>query len=183
MSGWEQALNALVRQRRRALTAYAFLLCSDLREAEDLVQDALVSVFAGRRLPHEVDALEAYVRRAIRNTYIDGFRRRRHWATLRHLVVTPDVQPPTGDASPETVPVRIDVQRALAALGPRERACVVLRFYEDMTVAQIAAELSLAVGTVKRYLSDAVSRLEGLVGPLPAAHLDDLDTITLGGVR
>jgi len=183
MSGWEQALDALVRQRRRALTAYAFLLCSDLREAEDLVQDALVSVFAGRRLPHEVDALEAYVRRAIRNTYIDGFRRRRHWAALRHLVATPDVQPPTPDASPETVPVRIDVQRALAALGPRERACVVLRFYEDMTVAQIAAELSLAVGTVKRYLSDAVSRLEGMVGPLPAGHLDDLDTITLGGVR
>ena len=83
MSGWEQALDALVRQRRRALTAYAFLLCSDLREAEDLVQDALVSVFAGRHLPDEVDALEAYVRRAIRNTYIDGFRRRRHWAALR----------------------------------------------------------------------------------------------------
>ena len=61
-------------------------------------------MFAGRRLPGEVDALGACVRRAIRNTYIDGFRRHRLWATLRHLVVTPDVQPPTATRRPRRFP-------------------------------------------------------------------------------
>ena len=183
MSGWEQALDALVRQRRRALTAYAFLLCSDLREAEDLVQDALVSVFAGRHLPDEVDALEAYVRRAIRNTYIDGFRRRKRWATVRHLHEAPESQPPSDVATVDHVPARLDAQRALALLSPRERACVVLRFYEDMTVPQIASELSLSLGSVKRYLHDAVARLEQHLGPLADAHLDDLDDAAPGGAR
>lgn len=182
VNGWHP-LDALVRERRRALTAYAFLLCSDLREAEDLVQDALVSVFAGRRPPREVDALEAYVRRTIRNTYIDGFRRRRRWAAMRHLHATPDTQPPSELATSDHVPARVDVQRALGALGARERTCVILRFFDDLTVPQIAAELDLSPGSVKRYLSDAVGRLEALLGPLPEARMEDLDVITLGGAR
>ena len=60
-------------------------------------------------------------------------------------------------------------------LPPLQRAAVVLRFYEDWTVAQIADALSLSTGSVKRYLSDGVHRLEGVVGPMPGsrASLDD----------
>ena len=58
----------------------------------------------------------------------------------------------------------------------------VLRFYEDMTVPQVAAELGLAQGSVKRYLSDAVKRLEHHLGPLADAHHIDLD-VTHGGAR
>ena len=81
------------------------------------------------------------------------------------------------------LPTRLDAQRALALLAPRERACVVLRFYEDMTVPQIASELSLSLGSVKRYLHDAVARLEQHLGPLADAHLDDLDDAAHGGAR
>ncbi|WP_284329353.1 RNA polymerase sigma factor [Demequina litorisediminis] len=53
----------------------------------------------------------------------------------------------------------LDVRAALARLSPRERACIVLRFYDDLTVPAIAERLGLAEGTVKRYLSDASARL------------------------
>jgi len=85
MAQWEQALDELVRTRGTALVGYAYLLCGDRREAEDLVQDALVRTFARGRLT-EAAALEGYVRRTLLNTYLDGFRRRRRWAAVRHLV-------------------------------------------------------------------------------------------------
>ncbi len=59
---------------------------------------------------------------------------------------------------------------ALRGLPPQQRACVVLRFYEDLTVAEIAHHLAVSEGAVKRYLSLGVHRLEGLLGPIaPAA--------------
>lgn len=175
MTDWEEVLDNLVRNRRRALTAYAFLLCNDLREAEDLVQDAFVAVFSRGRTNKDIESVEAYIRRTVLNTYLDGFRRRRRWAAIRHLHATPDAQPASEAVTADHIPARIDVQRALTALAPRERACVILRFYEDLTVPAVASRLSLSVGTVKRYLSDAVTRLENELGPLPAAHLEDLD--------
>lgn len=159
MAAWEQSLDDLVRRRGSALVAYAYLLCGDPAEAEDLVQDALVRVYARLRRGHEPTAIEGYVRSAVLTTYLDGFRRRRRWAAVRHLL--------PGEASgagPEhTSPVRVDVQRALMTLSPRERACVVLRFFEDLTVPVIAERLALSQGTVKRYLSDGVRRMEAHV--------------------
>ena len=53
----------------------------------------------------------------------------------------------------------LDVRFALRELSPRERACIVLRYFDDLTVPQIAAQLGLADGTVKRYLADASGKL------------------------
>ncbi|GEN80081.1 sigma-70 family RNA polymerase sigma factor [Actinotalea fermentans] len=168
---WERDLHELVVARGPALVGYAFLLCGDRREAEDLVQDALVKTFARARTGTQLDNLEGYVRRAVLTTFLDGFRRRKRWAAVRHLAGGEDVT-----AGPETdVGNRVAVRQALGELGARERACVVLRFYEDMTVARIADELSISEGAVKRYLSDGVRRLEGLLGPVrpPAAEAID----------
>lgn len=181
MNDHDLALAELARTRRRALTGYAYLMCGDIRAAEDLVQDALVAMVAkGRRLA-DVTSLEAYARRTILNTYLDGARRRKRWAVERHLHAVPTAQPPSEVSTVDHVPDRLDVQRALAQLPPRERACVILRFYDDLTVPQIADHLSLNAGTVKRYLSDAVGRLETLLGHLPSAHLEDLDVVNSGG--
>ena len=76
---------------------------------------------------------------------------------------------PSATAAAET---GIDVRAALATLRPRPRACVVLRFYDDLTVPEIAERLGLAPGTVKRYLSDAAEALELLLGPLPDARTE-----------
>jgi len=165
MAEWEQSLDALVRSRGTALVGYAYLLCGDRREAEDLVQDALVKTYSRGRVATRPTNVEGYVRRAIMSTFLDGFRRRRRWQAIRHLVdpeeSTPGPEQSAGD--------RLDVRAALDALGPRERACVVLRFYEDMTVARISDELSISEGAVKRYLSDGVHRMEDLLGAATAS--------------
>ena len=61
----------------------------------------------------------------------------------------------------------VDLHRALATLSPRERACVVLRYHEDLSVRDTAAALKLSEGAVKRYLSDARHRLGELLGAEP----------------
>ncbi len=166
MAAWETVLDELVRTRASALVGYAYLLCGDRREAEDLVQDALVKTFSRGRGGLDVHNVEAYVRRAVLTTYLDGFRRRRRWAAVRHLVGTEESR-----SGPEAGAVeRLDVATALDGLAPRERACVVLRFYEDLTVPDIADALALSQGSVKRYLSDGVRRMESLLGPMPEAH-------------
>lgn len=176
MAQWEQSLEELVRTRGTALVGYAYLLCGDRREAEDLVQDALVRTFARGRIT-ETAALEGYVRRTVLNTYLDGFRRRRRWAAVRHLVAEPGARP--GPEAPSSA--RVDVQEALATLSPRQRASVVLRFFEDMTVAQVADALSLSEGAVKRYLSDGIRRMEDHLGPVHATQdggTQDVEIVT-----
>ncbi len=175
MAAWEQSLKELVRARGPALVGYAYLLCGDRREAEDLVQDALVKTFARGRAGTRPENMEGYVRRAILTTFLDGFRRRNRWAAVRHLVAVPDVAPGHEAASGE----RADLRAALGTLPPRERACVVLRFYEDLTVAGIADALSLSEGAVKRYLSDGIRRLEGILGPVgaPTTATDDVEHV------
>jgi RNA polymerase sigma factor (sigma-70 family) len=159
MSRWEPVLADLVRYRGGSLLRYATLLCGDRREAEDLVQDALIRVFTTLRRPHGNDPgdlgvlehTEAYVRRTVLNLYLDGHRRRRRWLAVRHLLGGQVSTAGPDHAGPE----RLDLHAALAALPPRQRACVVLRYYADLTVGQIADELGVTAGTVKRHLHDA----------------------------
>ena len=159
MNRWEPVLTDLVRYRGGALVHYAALLCGDRREAEDLVQDALVRTFTTMRHPQgdgpgDLGALEhaeAYVRRTVLNLFLDGYRRRRRWGAVRHLLGGQASTAGPDHASPD----HLDLAVALAALPPRQRACVVLRFYADLTVEQIAVDLGVSAGTVKRHLHDA----------------------------
>ncbi|HEX5331799.1 MAG TPA: sigma-70 family RNA polymerase sigma factor [Cellulomonas sp.] len=179
MSDWEHVLDALVRERGPALVRYAALLTGNLGDADDLVQEALVRSFSQGRPLRETLAAESYVRRAILSIFLDGYRRRRRWAGVRHLLARPDdAEGPEVAASS-----RIDVQSALLTLRPRLRACIVLRFYDDLTVPEIARRLGLSDGTVKRYLSDAIDALEDVLGPLPQAHTDDVTLIHTGSRR
>jgi RNA polymerase sigma factor (sigma-70 family) len=171
----DEELGTLARERGPALVAYAYLLTGDLSAAQDLVQDALVKTFSRRRSGTEVEWLEAYVRRTILNVYLDGYRRSRRWAARMHLVV--DQAPGYGPAD-DVAAARADVHAALGALSPRERACIVLRHYEDLTVPEIARRLGLQEGSVKRYLADARGRLGPLLAPGGSTHDGDLDTHT-----
>jgi RNA polymerase sigma-70 factor (ECF subfamily) len=175
MSGRQaDAMVALATTRGRALTGYAYLLTGSVADAEDLVQEALLKVFLGR--PGAGPVTEAYVRRAILNLYVDGYRRRRRWWAARPRLADADTVP----AHDAAVAVRADVQAALAQLPRQQRACVVLRFYEDLTAEAIADRLGLATGTVKRYLSLATDRLEHLLGPVdPPAGAVDEDSLTV----
>lgn len=159
----DDALADFVRDRGAALLKHAALLTGSRRGAEDLVQDALVKVFAGRRgRIRDLDSLEGYVRRTITTLFLDSYRRHRRWVKVRHLLTDPD----TGGVE-DDVARGVDIAAALRTLAPRERACVVLRFYADLTVPQIADDLGLAQGTVKRYLSDATHALATVLAPGP----------------
>ncbi len=173
MAEWEEVLDDLVHERGPALVRYAALLTGSTRDAEDLVQDALVRTFAQGRPLRDAAAAEAYVRRAVFTVFLDGHRRRRLWTGVRHLLARDDAL----DGHDQSASDRLDVQAALATLRPRLRACVVLRYYDDLTVPEIARQLGLSDGTVKRYLSDAIGALEAVLGPVPAPA--DLHTVTL----
>lgn len=168
MAAWEQVLDQVVRTRRGALVGYACMFAPPA-EAEDLVQDALMRTFARKRSFEDVYAAEAYVRTAIRTSFLDRARSRKAWGSRAHLFVEQDGRSPEA-----SVEAGIDVGAALRELSPRERTCVVLRFFDDLAVADIAAELGLSEGAVRRYLSDGVAKLRERLGdrvtwPAPGA--------------
>ncbi|MFK4730240.1 sigma-70 family RNA polymerase sigma factor [Agromyces mediolanus] len=166
-SAWDRVAERLVAERGDALLRYAYLLCGDRDEAADLVQDALVRTFGRPRLSLELPRAEAYVRRAILNLVIDRSRRRETWRRVRHLAVEPERAVVDADA----VDARIDLAERLRTLSPRQSACLVLRYYEDLPVAEIARILGIAQGSVKRYLSDGLHALSSRMdAAAPAAR-------------
>ncbi len=179
MSAWRRLLDQLVRERGRALFGYAYALTGDRYNAEDLLQDALVRAFRSGRTASSLDAAHVYVKRAIATAFIDRSRR----AAVRPLIsgIGGDLQhwvwalPPSPDHA-GNVESALDLQAALLALTPRERACIVLRFMDDLTVSVVADTLGLAPGTVKRYLSDAREKLREV---LPGLDLDDVETVSV----
>jgi RNA polymerase sigma-70 factor (ECF subfamily) len=156
VSGWTAVVTDLVTERGDALTRYAQLICGDADHAADLVQDALVRTFGRLSNGFTVSSAEAYVRKAILNGYLDGGRRSSRWRKIAHLTAEPEL---IESPAPST-DSRIDLNAQLARLSPRERACLVLRYYEDMAVNDIADWLTLSPGTVKRYLSDALTKMQ-----------------------
>jgi len=164
---WESVLAELVAERGDALSRYAYVLCGDSDDAADLVQSALVATFSRLRNGFDVDRAEAYVRRAIASAYVDRGRRASRWRATAHLHAREElVESPT-----TATDRRLDVKRQLGALSPRERACVVLRYYGDLKVDDIAADLGISAGAVKRYLSDGLAKLaSALTDPAIAAH-------------
>ncbi len=155
MEGWEQTLADLAGGRGAALKRHAFLLCSNEAQADDLVQEALVRAFTRPLRAPRLVAAEAYVRTIMVNLFIDGARRNSRWRRLAPLLRPADVAPDPADE----VSDRDAMLTALRSLSPRQRACVVLRYYEDLPVAQVAAVLGVGEGTVKRYLSEAMSQV------------------------
>lgn len=173
---WEQAMEVLARERGPALVGYAYLLTGDLPSAQDLVQDALIHTFSRRR-QDGVEFLEAYVRRSILNGYLNARRRSQRWRGRLHLVAQ-DERP----SGPDAIAVnQADVHAALAQLTPRERACTVLQYFEDLSVKEIATRLEVSEGAVKRYLSDARRRLGPMLGEHP--EREQIDVITRGTLR
>lgn len=165
MADWRTTMEELVRNRERALLGYAYLVCGNATQAQDLVQEALVRTFSRPRPELTVFKAEAYVRRAITSSYVDLYRRRQRWSRVQHLFGAGSHI----DDVAASVDMSADITVAIAALPPRERACILLRFFDDLTVPQIAAQLGLAEGSVKRYLSDGIQRLERSLGPLEDA--------------
>ncbi|HEX6920773.1 MAG TPA: SigE family RNA polymerase sigma factor [Actinomycetes bacterium] len=154
MDGAEQdSFDAFARARMAALLRFGHVLTGDPHRAADLVQDALErTLLAWPRVVRKDDP-EGYVRRAMVNRHVSVWRRLRR----EHLVGDAQHGPdPAYDGPPAHDP---DLWAALAALPPRQRAVLVLRYYEDLSEAQCAAVLGCSVGTVKSQTWKALSRL------------------------
>lgn len=159
MESWHQMLAGLASGRLAALKRHAFLLCGDESLAEDLVQEALVRAFSRPLHRPRPGTAEAYVRKVMVNLFIDQSRRRARWTKAAPLL--PRAEPVPDIA--EQVAIRDAVLTAMDGLSPRQRACVVLRFYEDLPVAEVAQVLGVQAGTASRHLSEAVTRLGELM--------------------
>ena len=143
---------AYVVARGDALHRTAYLLTHDHALAEDLVQTALVKAWAAwGRINAEPDP---YVRKVMVNTFATWWRRR--WTGERPTGELPDsATPDHGD----DVATRAGLVEALARLPRRQRAVIVLRYFEDLTEAQTADVLGISVGTVKSQASKALAAL------------------------
>lgn len=160
MPSWAEVMDTVVRDRRQAMVGFAFLLTGSLSEAEDITQDAIVKTFVRGRSRTTVEAAEAYIKKAIANETINRARHRKVVGSKNVVLAAPDSQP-----GPDAwVGARADLSSALLALTPQERACVVLRYFDDLTVPQVADALKLGDGTVKRYLFNATEKLRGQLG-------------------
>lgn len=143
--------------RRSALLRTAYLLTGNHADAEDLVQVALVkAVPHWRRLDGDP---EPYVRKILARESVSRWRRRR-WRESSSGAL------PEAVGDDRDVERRLDLRRALAGLAPRQRAVIVLRYYEDLTERQTAETLGIAVGTVKSQARDGLARLRELVPEL-----------------
>lgn len=144
-----------VAARSPALLRSAWLLTGDEALAQDLVQTALARVWPRWSGLAEPGRAEAYVRRVMVTTYVNWWRRR--WRGEQPMAELPD----RGSSFDEyaVVEVRHDLAIVLATLTPRQRAVVVLRYFEDLTEAQTAEALGCSVGTVKSQAHKALARL------------------------
>jgi RNA polymerase sigma-70 factor (sigma-E family) len=158
----EQAtFDEFVAARSRALLRTAYLLTHDHASAEDLLQTALAKAwFAWRRIDGNP---EPYVRRILVNTYATWWRRR--WNGEQPTEQLPE------HAAEESGTEPTDLWRAMERLPRRQRAVVVLRYFEDLTEAQTADLLGCSVGTVKSQTSKALAKLR--IDPALAATEGD----------
>jgi RNA polymerase sigma-70 factor (sigma-E family) len=143
-----------VRARSGALLRTAYLLTGNLADAEDLVQSALAKTYLAWDRIEDRGALDGYVRRAMVNTHISWWRRRR-------VEEFPTDEIP--DQAVADTSVSSDMQdtlrRAIDRLPQRMRAAIMLRYYDDMTEAEVAEVLGVSLGTVKSTVSRAVAKL------------------------
>ncbi|HEY3902417.1 MAG TPA: SigE family RNA polymerase sigma factor [Streptosporangiaceae bacterium] len=130
----------------------AFLLCGDWHTAEDLVQSALAKVFVAWRRIQRRDAAHAYATRTLMNCYLADRRLK------RPVEILTDRLPESAfsESAPET---RMVVLAALATLPPKARAVVVLRYWADLSIEDVASLLGCSPGNVRSQSTRALAKL------------------------
>ena len=143
-----------VRSRSRALLRTAYLLTGNMADAEDLLQSALAKTYLAWDRIEDRGALDGYVRRALVNTHISWWRRRR-------LEEYPTDEIPDQAVVDHSISSELQesLRRAIDRLPQRMRAAVMLRYYDDMSEAEVADVLGVSLGTVKSTVSRAVAKL------------------------
>lgn len=156
-----EAFKGYVTARSAALLRTAYMLTGNRADAEDLVQTALAKTYLAWDSIRERESVDAYVRRIMINTRTSWWRRRRHAVEI----VTDEV-PESGhrrDAADDVV-LHDVLWTAISNLPPKQRAIVVLRYYEDLSEAETAEIMGVTVGTVKSTTARALAKLRDSSG-------------------
>ncbi len=161
MDGDRSSFEAYVQARTESLSRVAYLLTGDHHLAQDLVQQAFLRVAGRWRRIAAMGDPDPYVRKVLYHEHISWWRQTRRLAQ----VSLHGVDRPVPDKADE-IGMTLAVQRALARLGPRQRAALVLRYFEDLTETQTAEILGCRVGTVKSQVRDGLARLRTLAPEL-----------------
>ena len=143
-----------VAARRTSLRRTAYLLTGDWDRAEDVVQDALTRLYVHWRRAQRSGSIDAYCRRTVVNAFLaEG---RRPWRRERSTDAVPETSyaDPSGGSDS-----RDQLRRALASLGPSQRAVVVLRYWDDLSVEETASILGTSAGNVKSQAARGLARL------------------------
>lgn len=160
MAATEDDFAAFVRVALPGLIRYGHALTGNPHDAADLVQTVLEKVGSKwERISKNCDDPRAYVRKAMANTHVSRWRRTRRETLIAEF---PDVPAAERHDRLEDEPV----WHALQELPPRQRAVVVLRYYEGLSEAEIAETLGVSCGTVKSQSSKAMASLRKRLGPL-----------------
>ncbi|MER5864651.1 SigE family RNA polymerase sigma factor [Kitasatospora sp. NPDC002040] len=146
--------------RGGALFRTALLLCGDWHLAEDLTQNALARIYASWARVRRADSPEAYARGVLLRCFL-SHRRLKRSGERPSLGALPERS--TADSDPT---LRVTLLEAMARLPPRDRAVLVLRYWEDRSVEETAAELRVSAGAVRSQSHRALGRLRAALGPL-----------------
>jgi RNA polymerase sigma-70 factor (sigma-E family) len=144
--------------RSEAMRGTAYLLCGDWHRAEDLVQNAFTKLYLAWNRVSRHEVLDAYVRQVLVRLYLDE-RRRGWWRRERVMNELPAERavPPDAPAN------RLMVLQALAGVPPRQRAVLVLRYWEDLSIGETAALLQCSAGTVKSQAARGLDAMRTLL--------------------
>lgn len=151
-------LEELLAARGGHLLHTAVLLAGSQQDGEDLLQAALERVF--RRWRTISGDPEGYLRRTLYHLAADGWRRKRAWRSRLDLLRPPQA---VADGT-DVIDQRAQLAQLLRLLPPRQRAAIVLRYWEDLSEAETAAAMGCSVGTVKAAASRGLRRLRELSG-------------------
>jgi RNA polymerase sigma-70 factor (sigma-E family) len=160
----EAEFKAYAAARMKGLRRTAFLLCGDWHHADDVVQVVLTKLYANWDRVQKRDRVDAYVRTMLVRTTFD--RNRRFW--WRREISAADPPERAVAATSDQLENRIVLLEALAKMAPRQRAVLVLRFWDDLDVAETAGILGCTEGTVKSQTARGLANLRAL---LPEDHL------------
>jgi RNA polymerase sigma-70 factor (sigma-E family) len=156
-----EAFREYVVARSPALLRTAYLITGNRADAEDLLQTALAKTYLAWGRIRERESTDAYVRRVLVNTHTSFWRKRRQATVVPYADVP---EPRTRDDHEDGSDLHDALWRALTALPPRMRAAVVLRYYEQLSEAEVADVLGCSIGTVKSQTARALLKLRDTAG-------------------
>ncbi|GGN42585.1 RNA polymerase sigma-70 factor (sigma-E family) [Actinoplanes campanulatus] len=157
MTDRDEAFAEYFAARSSAMRATAFLLCGDWHRAEDLVQQTFTKLYLRWNRVQRHESLDPYVRRVLISTFIDEGR----WGWWRRE--RPQETRIERAAAPEPSDDRVTLLGALARVPARQRAVLVLRYWQDLSVEETAAALGCSAGTVKSQAARGLDTLRTLV--------------------